>query len=85
MIHSVSVDSFGGTMAEMLVESKEMGRINDRMCEIMAENTGKRKDFWKKKLDGNRDIYLTSTEAVKNGPGNSHWRCPIGNLCHGAV
>lgn len=67
MIHSVSVDSFGGTMAEMLVESKEMGRINDRMCEIMAENTGKRKDFWKKKLDGNRDIYLTSTEAVKNG------------------
>jgi ATP-dependent Clp endopeptidase proteolytic subunit ClpP len=67
MIHSVSVDSFGGTMAEMIVESNEMGRINDRMCELMAENTGKRKDFYKKKLKGNRDIYLTAEEALKMG------------------
>jgi len=67
MIHSVSVDSFGGTMAEMIVESNEMGRINDRICELMAENTGKRKDFYKKKLKGNRDIYLTAEEALKMG------------------
>lgn len=67
MIHSVSVDSFGGTMAEMIVESNEMGRINDRICELMAENTGKRKDFYKKKLKGNRDIYLTAKEALKMG------------------
>ena len=54
-------------MAEMIVESNEMGRINDRMCELMAENTGKRKDFYKKKLKGNRDIYLTAEEALKMG------------------
>ena len=65
MIHSVSVDLFGGTMAEMKVESAEMERLTQRMCETMAANTGKRKDFYKKKLEDNRDLYLNAEEALK--------------------
>lgn len=64
MIHSVSVGAVGGTMAEIQVESEEMERLTKKMCLVMSENTNQRKDFYTKKLRGNRDVYLDAKEAL---------------------
>lgn len=66
MIHAVSATMIEGRLADVKVESQEMQRLTDVMTEIMAENTGKRKDFYKKQLAKNTDIFLSPQEALKN-------------------
>jgi len=67
MIHSVSTTMFGGRTADLKVESVEVSRLNDSMCHIMAENTGKPKNFYKKRIEKNTDVYMSPPEAKKIG------------------
>ena len=65
MIHAVSTTGMEGRLADVKIETQEMQRLTDVMAEIMAENTGKRKDFYKKQLVKNTDIFLSPTDALK--------------------
>lgn len=65
MIHNVSSTFIEGKLADIKVESKEMERLNDEMCAIMSENTGKPKNYFKKRLEKNTDVYMSPTEALK--------------------
>lgn len=67
MIHSVSSTMFGGRTADLKVESAEVSRLNDKMCHIMAENTGKPKNFYSKRIEKNTDIYMSPEEAKEIG------------------
>jgi len=67
MIHSVSSTMFEGRMADLKVESGEVCRLTDVMCNIMAENTGKNKNFYKKRIEKNTDVYMSPIEAKKIG------------------
>ena len=65
MIHTVSSSFMEGKLADIKVESQEMQRLNDAMCTIMSDNTGKRKDYFKKRLEKNTDVYMSPQEALK--------------------
>lgn len=67
MIHSVSSTMFEGRTADLKVESLEVSRLTDSMCHIMAENTGKPKNFYKKRIEKNTDVYMSPTEAKSIG------------------
>lgn len=64
MIHQVSSAS-RGTLADMEISFKETEKYNDRLFEILAENTGKTKE--QIILDANRDFWLNSDEALEYG------------------
>ena len=65
MIHEVSIDAIGGTNSAVENEAKEMKKINDRLAELLARNTGKTVSRIKK--DIKYDHYMTAEEAVKYG------------------
>ncbi len=65
MIHNVSSTFMEGKLADIKVESQEMQRLNDEMCTIMSDNTGKRKDYFKKRLEKNTDVYMSPQEALQ--------------------
>jgi ATP-dependent Clp endopeptidase proteolytic subunit ClpP len=67
MIHSVSSTMFEGRTADLKVESAEVSRLNDKMCHIMAENTGKPKNFYTRRIEKNTDIYMSPEEAKEIG------------------
>ena len=64
MIHQVSSAS-RGTLADMEISFKETEKYNDRLFEILAENTGKTKEQIIQ--DANRDFWLNSDEALEYG------------------
>ena len=64
MIHQVSPAS-RGTLADMEISFKETEKYNDRLFEILAENTGKTKEQIIQ--DANRDFWLNSDEALEYG------------------
>jgi len=64
MIHQVSSAS-RGTLADMEISFKETEKYNERLFEILAENTGKTKEQIIQ--DANRDFWLNSDEALEYG------------------
>ncbi len=64
MIHSVSSSILEGRLADVQVESKEMQRLTDMMTALMAENTGRKKDYYKKQLQSNTDIFYNAETAL---------------------
>lgn len=64
MIHQVSSGS-QGTAMDMEISMRETLRLNDRLHEIIAENSGR--DVEQVKLDCSRDKWLSAQEALEYG------------------
>ncbi len=64
MIHQVSSSS-SGVISDMAISFKEAEKYNDRLFEILAENTGKTKEQILQ--DASRDFWLNSEEALEYG------------------
>lgn len=64
MIHQVS-SANKGTLLDMEISFKETEKYNNRLFEILAENTGKTKEQILQ--DANRDFWLNSEEALEYG------------------
>lgn len=69
MLHDVSVEHFAGKINDIVVETKEMKRLNATMWSLMAQNCGLPDDFFKKKLASNQntDAYITPDSAKQWG------------------
>lgn len=68
MVHEPSTVSAGKT-GEVVADADEIKRLNVRMLELMSENIGKDKDYFKNLIHskGHADIYLTADEAKEHG------------------
>jgi ATP-dependent Clp protease protease subunit len=64
MIHQVSSSS-SGVITDMLISFKESEKYNNRLFEILAENTGKTKEQILQ--DASRDFWLNSEESLEYG------------------
>jgi len=64
MIHQVSAAN-KGTLLDMEISFKETEKYNNRLFEILAENTGKTKEQILQ--DANRDFWLNSEESLEYG------------------
>ncbi len=64
MIHQVS-SGMQGVISDMVISFKETEKYNNRLFEILAENTGKTKEQILQ--DANRDFWLNSEEALEYG------------------
>ena len=64
MIHQVS-SANKGTLLDMEISFKETEKYNNRLFEILAENTGKTKEQILQ--DANRDFWLSSEESLEYG------------------
>jgi ATP-dependent Clp protease protease subunit len=64
MIHQPSSGT-RGKVTDMEIDLKESLRVKQRLCEIMAANTGQKVE--KIKLDMERDYWMTAEEARKYG------------------
>jgi len=64
MIHQVSASTHG-VISDMLISFKETEKYNNRLFEILAENTGKTKEQILQ--DANRDFWLNSEESLEYG------------------
>ena len=68
MIHDVSSGAFG-KVEEVKADAKEAERLNKKLYYMMAENCGKNKTYFLKKIHekGHADWYLDSTECLEVG------------------
>jgi ATP-dependent Clp protease protease subunit len=64
MIHQVS-SGMQGVISDLAISFKESEKYNNRLFEILAENTGKTKEQILK--DASRDFWLNSEEALEYG------------------
>ena len=64
MIHQVS-SGMQGVISDMKISFKESEKYNDRLFEILSENTGKTKE--QILTDANRDFWLNPEEALDYG------------------
>lgn len=64
MIHQVS-SGMQGVISDMEISFEESKKYNNRLFEILAENTGKTKEQILQ--DANRDFWLSSDEALEYG------------------
>ena len=64
MIHQVS-SAAQGVISDMEISFKESEKYNNRLFEILSENTGKTKE--QILADANRDFWLNSEEALEYG------------------
>jgi ATP-dependent Clp protease protease subunit len=70
MVHSVHSSLFGSVNAAgMKAEAKEMKKLNQRLCEIMAENCGKPRDYFVRLLrkKDNTDVWIDCDKAREMG------------------
>ena len=69
MLHDVAIDFFSGKINDVVVETAEMKRLNQKMWSLMSENCGLEPDFFKKKLvnSQNTDAYITPQNALSWG------------------
>lgn len=68
MIHDVSSGSWGKN-SEIQASAKETKRLNDKIYEILAENSSKSESWFEKKLNkkGRADLFVDSEEAIRLG------------------
>lgn len=68
MIHDVSSGSWGKN-SEIQASAKETKRLNDKIYEILAENSSKSEAWFEKKLNkkGRADLFVDSEEAIRLG------------------
>ena len=68
MIHDVSSGSWGKN-SEIQASAKETERLNDKIYEILAENSNKSKKWFHKKLNkkGRADWFIEAEEAIDLG------------------
>jgi ATP-dependent Clp protease protease subunit len=64
MIHQIS-SGMQGVLADLTISFKESEKYNNRLFEILAENTGKTKEQILQ--DASRDFWLNSEEALEYG------------------
>jgi ATP-dependent Clp protease protease subunit len=64
LIHQTSA-GFQGTAADIEVQAREIIRMNARLQEMMAADTGQ--DVERIKADINRDYWMSATEALHYG------------------
>ena len=64
MIHQISA-GIRGVLADMTISLKESEKYNNRLFEILAENTGKTKEQILQ--DASRDFWLSSEESLEYG------------------
>ncbi len=64
MIHQIS-SGMQGVLADLTISFKESEKYNNRLFEILAENTGKTKEQILQ--DANRDFWLNSEESLEYG------------------
>jgi ATP-dependent Clp protease protease subunit len=64
MIHQVS-SGMQGVLADLEISFKESEKYNNRLFEILSENTGKTKE--QILIDAHRDFWLNSEEALAYG------------------
>jgi len=76
MIHDVSSMDFG-KVEELKAGALEADRLNDKVYKMMAQNCGKKDDYFLKIVDKKKhaDWFLDSEEAKKHGLAN-HLRVP---------
>jgi ATP-dependent Clp protease protease subunit len=65
MIHQASNQNIGGHISDVLVSVENFISLNDLLFDILSENIGKPAS--KIKDDANRDLWLTSTQALEYG------------------
>ena len=65
MAHEVSSSS-EGTVTSMKVDLEETVRLNDRMAEVLSDNTKKNMKWWSNMIK-DTDKYFTKVEAKKYG------------------
>ena len=80
MIHDVSSGGWG-KIEEIRANADEASRLNDKVFKMMAENIGKKEDFFLKKIHdkGHADWYLNPKECKKINLAN-HIRVPKFNV-----
>ncbi len=68
MIHDVSSGSWGKN-SEIQASAEETQRLNDKIYEILAENSNKTEKWFEKKLNkkGRADLFLDCDEAMRLG------------------
>jgi ATP-dependent protease ClpP protease subunit len=67
MLHDVGIEEVSGKCNDIEVEAEELRRTNRMVYRIMAENTGKRHNFFLNKVRGIRgaDLYVDSAQALR--------------------
>lgn len=65
MIHQASNQNIGGHISDVLINVENFISLNDQLFDILSENIGKPAS--KIKEDANRDLWLTSTQALEYG------------------
>ena len=65
MIHQPWYGSSEGQASDLEITSREMSKLKRELYEIIAKHSGQTYD--KVLLDGDRDYWMTSVEAVKYG------------------
>jgi ATP-dependent protease ClpP protease subunit len=68
MLHQASLCSVSGTAREIAVESRELVRMNDASCRVLAACSGKPEAFFVDLLaSADGDVYLTAPQALGHG------------------
>ena len=80
MIHDVSSMDWG-KVEELKASAAEADRLNDKVYKMMAQNCGKRDDYFMKIVDKKKhaDWFIDATEAKKHNLAN-HLRLPTMNI-----
>ena len=80
MIHDVSSMDWG-KVEELKASAAEADRLNDKVYKMMAQNCGKRDDYFMKIVDKKKhaDWFLDAAESKKHGLAN-HLRVPKLNI-----
>ena len=80
MIHDVSSMDWG-KVEELKASAAEADRLNDKVYKMMAQNCGKRDDYFMKIVDKKKhaDWFLDAAEAKKHNLAN-HLRLPTMNI-----
>lgn len=69
MLHTVRTDMLDSSLNEVETDAKEARRLQNAMCQVMAQSTGKMSASWfQKRIERrNVDVYVTPTQALKIG------------------
>lgn len=68
MLHETQV-AIGDEIDASAVEawSRQVKKFDEQYYDILAENSNKSKDYWKKRITGNPEVWLDAKECLKLG------------------
>lgn len=77
MIHDIRT-AYSGKVEDVKVDADEANRLNNMMYDMLSDNCGQQKDFFKKMAHANShaDLYLTSEQCLEFNLAN-HIKVPV--------